>query len=393
MTDAPGRRPRLLLVTRNLPPLRGGMERLNLHMAEEAARWAEVTVVGPAGCRGHLPPHVHAIELPVRPLGRFLLRSAFAAWRAARDVDLVLAGSGLTAPAALLAARRAGAPAVAYLHGLDLVTPHPVYRACWLPAMRHLSRAITNSRNTERLAEEAGVAHGRVAILHPGTRLPDAAAAAGDFRERHGLGAGPLLLSVGRLTERKGLAAFVEHVLPTIVARHPDARLVVIGDDAPDALQRHGTGDPSTRLREAVQAARLDHHVVRLGACDEATLQQAYAAASVHVFPVRHVPGDVEGFGMVAIEAAAQGLPTVAFDVGGVGDAIADGRSGYLVAPDDHACFAERVLQVIAQGRSAMADSARSFAEGFSWDAFGRRLRRLLEPLAQASRATHVVRD
>jgi phosphatidylinositol alpha-1,6-mannosyltransferase len=389
MREDQARRPRIVLVTRNLPPLRGGMERLNLHIALEASRWADLVVIGPEGSRQHLPRAIEVIEIPVRPLWRFLLRSASAAWRAAMGADLILAGSGLTAPAALLGARRSGGKAIAYLHGLDLVTPHPIYRACWLPAMRHLAAAITNSRNTARIAQDLGVAGGRIAIVHPGTKLPSAGADAGDFRDRFGLGDDPLLLSVGRLTERKGLAEFVEEALPRIVATHPGARLLVIGDDAPDALKRSAGPDPGLRLQAAVRATSLEAHVRRLGACDDATLQQAYAAANVHVFPGKNVPGDVEGFGMVAIEAAAQGLPTVAFDVGGIADAVAQGASGYLVAAGDYEAFASRVCDLIAAGRGGPMDAmARGFAQGFSWEVFGERLRTVLEPMVSAVTAT-----
>ena len=65
-------------------------------------------------------------------------------------------------------------------------------------------------------------------------------------------GEGPILLSVGRLTERKGLVQFITHAMPLIVAEHPHARLVVVGDDAPNAL-RKGAGDPSRDLLAAIE--------------------------------------------------------------------------------------------------------------------------------------------
>ena len=374
-------RPQILLITRNLPPLRGGMERLNQHIAIELDRNFDVTVIGPMGCRQHLPDGIKVHEVPTRPLWRFLLRSMSAAWREATgNLSVAMAGSGLTAPAALLASRRSGAKAVAYVHGLDLVTRHPVYRWLWMPALRRLDVAFANSASTADLAMRAGVARGNVMVLHPGTRIPDAAPVdAAGFRARFGLGDVALLLSVGRLTERKGLREFVATALPRIVALHPDVRLVIIGDDAPDALHK-GTADAGQRLLETAVALGLQGNLCRLGPCDDATLDQAYAAAAVHVFPVRHVPGDIEGFGMVAIEAAAHGLPTVAFAVGGVPDAVGDGRSGYLLKPGDHEGFANRVCDVVAAGRAApMRTTARAYASHFAWERFGERLRAALQ--------------
>lgn len=373
-------RPRVLLVTRNLPPLRGGMERLNQHIAIELDVGAEVVVIGPEGCRQHLPARIKVIEVPTRPLWEFLLRSAIAVWReAASGISVAMAGSGLTAPAVILASWRSGAKRVAYVHGLDLVASHPIYQWLWMPTLRRLDVAFANSARTAQLAMGAGVARRNVEVLHPGTKLPDSHFADGDaFRARFGLGQGPLLLSVGRLTERKGLGEFVTHSLPSIVAKYPSAQLVIIGDDAPDAL-RKCHADSGQRLVDRADALGLGTNIRRLGPCDDATLSQAYAAADVHVFPVRHVPGDIEGFGMVAIEAAAHGLPTVAFAVGGVPDAVSDGNSGHLLQPGDYDGFSARVCDVLAVGRgSAMRGAARKFAQNFAWEHFGERLRRML---------------
>lgn len=380
MPESGGSRPRILVVTRNLPPLRGGMERLNQHLAAALAGEAELLVVGPQGCGEYLPAGVQVHEVAVKPLWRFLAKSMSLAYRlAAGRLDLVVAGSGLTAPAAVCAARRAGARSIAYVHGLDIVASHPVYRALWLPMLRRLDAVLANSANTADLAARAGIAQGHVAIVHPGTSLPqEDAGDGGVFRARFGLGDAPVLLSVGRLTERKGLAAFVEQALPTIVAKHPGVRLVLVGDDAPDALRRHGA-DPAAALARAADACGLSDRVLRLGPCDETTLGQAYAAADVHVFPVCQIPGDVEGFGMVAIEAAAHGLPTVAFAVGGIPDAVGDGASGHVLPPGDYGGFAERVCDVLAAGRdSPLRESARAFARGFSWELFEARLRSLI---------------
>jgi phosphatidylinositol alpha-1,6-mannosyltransferase len=85
---------------------------------------------------------------------------------------------------------------------------------------------------------------------------------------------------------------------------------------------------------------------------------------------------------MVAIEAAAHGLPTVAFDIGGVADAIADGRSGWLVPAGDYAGYIQRVIQVLDTGRSAAVEAAcRSFAEAFAWSSFGSKMTAALRHL------------
>lgn len=367
---------RVLLITRNLPPLRGGMERLNLGVVTALASKVELVVIGPAGCRAHLPKQVAVYEVPVVSLPLFFLKVMELAWRLGRDhFDLVIAGSGLTAPMALLAAKRSGARSLAYVHGLDVTTKNLVYRMFWLTAMRRMDAAIANSANTADLAMRAAVAQGNVAVVHPGVELPlSTESSNNDFRARFQLDDAPMLLSVGRLTERKGLAEFVDLAMPLIVARFPGVRLVVIGDEAPDALSR-SANEPAAKLIEAIARHCLQKHIIRLGPCDEITLKNAYAAADIHVFPVKQVSGDIEGFGMVAIEAAAHGLPTIAFAVGGVPDAVGDGVSGWLLPPGDYDGFAARVCKVIAaKDGGSLHGSARLFAKDFSWPLFGERL-------------------
>ncbi len=197
------------------------------------------------------------------------------------------------------------------------------------------------------------------------------------FRERHGFGQRPLLLSVGRLTQRKGLAEFVAKALPVVVSHHQDALLLIIGDEASDALHTR-TGSERERILAAARDAGVERNLHFLGRCDEATLGAAYQAADLHIFPVLELPGDVEGFGMVALESAAHGLPTIAFAVGGVSDAVQDGQTGTLVEPDDYGSLGEAVIRQLAQTHGSTTAVCRDFAAGKAWPVFGERLRKLL---------------
>lgn len=403
--SSPSPRPRILVITRNLPPLVGGMERLNWHMAEELSKVADVRVVGPEGVAAMAPADVPVREAPLKPLWQFLLRARALARREARawKPDIVLAGSGVTAPLARAAARTCGAKATVYVHGLDVAVKHPVYRAVWIPALRRMDRVIANSQATAALCRGIGIDPARIGIVHPGVDLPVggpegptsvatvsqtavAASAAptggvsvvagglegpiATFRQRHHLANRPLLLSVGRLSARKGLREFVTLALPQIVAVHPDAMLLVVGDAPHDAL--HAEAQTPDSIRAAAVQAGVAENLCFLGTITDYTeLGAAYRACDVHVFPVREIPGDPEGFGMVAVEAAAHGLPTVAFATGGVVDAVAEGQSGHLVPSGDYAAFADAVLRTLVT-RGVLRASCVEFAQGFAWCEFGR---------------------
>ena len=377
-------RPRILIVTRNLPPLVGGMERLNWHMAEELARAADVRIVGPAGSAALAPDGIAVCEVPLKPLWKFLLVAAHRARLEAMGwkPDIVLAGSGLTAPLVLRAARACGARAAVYAHGLDVAVKHPVYRALWLPSVRRMHRVIANSRATAKLCRGIGVDAARVGIVHPGVEspqiLPDAATIA-RFRTRHELGDRPLLLSVGRLSARKGLSGFVMHALPRIVAACPSVMLLIVGDAPRNAL--HARAQSPDDIRAVAMQVGVADNLRFLGEIPDHELESAYRAANVHVFPVRPIAGDPEGFGMVALEAAAQGLPTVAFAIGGVEDAVVQGQSGHLVQPGDYAAFAQRVIELLEpENAIVMESNSRTFAQAFTWERFGKDVMRLLLP-------------
>jgi phosphatidylinositol alpha-1,6-mannosyltransferase len=285
-----------------------------------------------------------------------------------------------------LAARLAGARCAVYLHGLDIETKHPGYRLLWHPFLRRCDLVIANSRFTRALAEDIGIEPGRLQILHPGVKLPGLTSAAdlrADFRDRYRLGEAPLMLYVGRITVRKGLLPFVREVLPQVIQTVPNARLVVIGSE-PDAALLSDKGILG-RIKDSLRNSGLEERVLFLGErqADDPDIGAAYFAADVQIFPVQDKPGDHEGFGMVAVEAAAHGLPTIAFAAGGVTDAVANGRSGTLVKPGDSGTFAQETIGLLSAApdeKTALAESACAFASGFAWPAFGRRLIRLCNP-------------
>ncbi|SEP61563.1 phosphatidylinositol alpha-1,6-mannosyltransferase [Ectothiorhodospira magna] len=371
---------KILLVTRNLPPLTGGMERLNWHLAQELAQEFAVAISGPHGSQQRAPVGTQALKtFASAPLYRFMLESLVTTLSNTRHFrpDLLIAGSGVTAPHVWLGSRLCSARTAVYLHGLDLIASHPLYRAFFLPCIQRMDLALTNSHHTAQLARNVGIDPRRIKVLHPGVTLPDVTSrydTAAFLQSINAVGR-TILLSVGRLTARKGLLEFVRHALPAIVSVRPDVLLVIIGAEATETLGARRANRLEAIRREAEDMG-LGKHLRFLGKVDEEMLMQAYRSSALHIFPVLNLPGDVEGFGMVAIEAAAHGLPTVAFASGGVPDAVADGVSGRLVPTGDYAAFSKTVIDLLSDSQTEITpERCREFSSRFAWERFGAKTR------------------
>lgn len=372
---------RVLFITRNFPPLTGGMERLNFHAFEALAARYDMALIGPEGCEPYVR-EVAASGISTASSLRHVMRCCARALRLARQwrPDLVVAGSGVTAPPARIAARCAGANSITLVHGLDLIYPSALYRIGFLPAIRNSDLVIANSNNTARLARAAGVKGERIEILHPGVSLPGDLSAVQPPRLDFDPGDRKILLAVGRLIRRKGIPAFIRHSLPRIVKERPGVMFLVAGG-ASESTPLKGQG-VEAEIGRAVEEAGMGAHVRLLGRVTDEALRQLWSIADLHLFPVLDLPGDVEGFGMVAVEAAAHGVPTIAFAAGGVGDAVEDGVTGYLVEQRDYPAFARAVLRGLeAPGEDLRPRDCIDYAARFSWDNYGRRLQAICERL------------
>lgn len=366
------------MVTRNFPPLTGGMERLNHHVFLALSESFDVALCGPEGSH-NLIGDAPCWEFPASPAWRYVGGSLIAAVKAARawQPDLIYAGSGLAAHAANVAAWVAHAPLLVFLHGLDIVAKNTIYQRIFLPAIRSCDAFLVNSANTAQLAKRNGIAEERIRVVHPGVALPDFSvldARRAEFRRQFQLGNRHVLLSVGRLTQRKGIVEFLEHCLPGIIQTYPEVCLLIIGDAPMKGLGTNAVNIVG-QIEEVIDRHGLHQHVRMLGAVDDATLSDAYFASDLLIFPVRELAGDVEGFGMVAVEAASHGLFTIGFASGGVSDAVAEGQSGNLAASGDYAHLTNLILNQMSNATLERQTACRQHAEQFTWDHFGEKIR------------------
>jgi phosphatidylinositol alpha-1,6-mannosyltransferase len=330
----------VLYVSRKWPPAIGGMETYSVELCAELPQFVKLTKrVLPGRANGY-PPH------PISLL-RFLLATATFLLLHGGRYDVVHFGDLVLFPLAWLhAMRHRNVRRVVTVHGLDLLYGNrrgagpAVYRR-FLGWARRRSRAsvhcyIANSRNTARLATEAGFAP--VAPIPLGVRLRSPAPMPAAPRQP------AYLLFVGRIVPRKGAAWFASEVLPQLP---PPMTLRVAGNP----------WDP----RET-DKLKANPRVEVLGFLDAPSLDRERAECLAIVMPNRSSTDqtDVEGFGIAALEAARDGVPIIASAIEGLTDAIIDGKSGFLVAEKDVAAWLHAIQRIQAWTPAQRADYART---------------------------------
>ena len=197
-----------------------------------------------------------------------------------------------------------------------------------------------------------------------------------EARARLGLKEDPAyILSVGRIERVKGLDRLIE-AFAALRRERPelDARLLHVGGEIregavrigesyhPEDFASHAQGAEVARLETLARGLGVANSLIFLGAKPQEALPLYYSAADLFALPSRY-----ESFGLTAIEAAACGLPTLAFDVGGVSQAVREGVSGYLIADGDINAYAEKMLEMLETPRERPSRAALEWAESFAW--------------------------
>ena len=352
--SAPREPLRLLYIARAYPPTLGGMETFAHRLAESLSQQAHVvTLVNRRGKKA-LP-----LFLP------YALASASYLARRHR-VQAIHLADALLAPLGWALKRATGLPVTSSVCGLDVTYPNPIYQSLVPRSLARLDMTMPISRATEEQVRE------RAGPLTPTTVIPLGVnplptpddGTIRDFRRLARVGAGDkVLLTVGRLVKRKGVAWFVEQVLPHLPN---DVVYVVIGEGAETAA-----------IEAAGWAAGVAARVRMLGRVSDKLLAAAYRCADLFVMPNVPVPGDMEGFGLVALEASASGLPVVASRLEGINEAIQHEHNGLLISPrsaDDYVATLTCLLGLSHQQVRALGESFAEFTlRTYGWEKTARR--------------------
>lgn len=380
---------RVLWLTNDLPPRAGGIEQFVGNLLERVHPESTV-VVGPAA-RGtdRAEAEGHDASRPYRTvrLGGAVLPTLTTARRTvavARDHRAEVVVLGASWPLGELAprlGRELGVPVVALSHGLEAGLAKVGLGRLIRRSTRGLAALTTISGFTQRsLAPHVRAA--RLRRLPPGVDVerfrPDVDG--GRLRAAWGVPADvPLVVCLSRLVRRKGQDVLLD-VWPEVRRRHPEAWLVVVGE-----------GPLGGELERRARALGAGGHVRLTGRIAWEDLPAAYAAADLFAMPcrTRAAGTDVEGLGIVFLEAQASAVPVVVGRSGGAPEAVQDGISGTVVDGSDPAAVARAIDRWLAepQARRAAGLAGRAWVEQrWSWHAIAATFRDLLDEVVAAAR-------
>lgn len=243
-------------------------------------------------------------------------------------------------------------PYIVLVHGLDISRPLLSKRKKFLlkKVLKSAEIIIANSAYTGNILRKYNLKDKRVIIIYPGI---DAIREVPNFKRNQNL-----ILAVGRLVERKGFDVLIR-AMQTVKDKINDAKLVIIGD-----------GYDKSRLNKLVDSLKLKNQVSLLGNANNFTLEQHYKHAKVFAMISREINGDIEGFGIVYLEAAMRGLPSVAGKSGGASEAVQHNFTGLCVEPFDENEIAKSLIYFLTNEheREKMGRAAYFRAiEKFNW--------------------------
>jgi len=336
----------ILFISRAYPPVIGGIEKQNYEIGKALAEITRTDIIANTRGKRLLP-----LFLPYA-----LLRVLFCIHR----YDAVLLGDGVLGILGYLLKLVSAKPVACIVHGLDLTYSNALYQKLWVRIfLPRLDRLIAVGNATIHQGMLRGLPASKFVFIPNGVAAPASLAPC----SRHDLEVflnkklpGPVILTLGRLVKRKGVAWFIENVVSRL---DRDITYIIAGE-----------GREQSAIMTAIHENKLQNRVQYVGGVSDRDKQLLFCTADIFVQPNIKVEGDIEGFGLVVLEAATHGLVVIASDIEGLKDAIQDGQNGFLVAAGDAGAYRQKIQEVLKNPaeKEAFSKKARDYTRNnYAW--------------------------
>jgi len=330
---------KILFIARNYPPNIGGLETLNRELFLQLKKKSSIELFKNTN-------HRYSIKFLVSGLFKVIFS----------DCKVILLSDALLSLYVPFI-KVLGKKVIIRVNGLDITGPNFFYQSI-IPFLTNLSdRIICISNATKKECLKRGIAPGKCVVIPMGVnpnefllKIPKEQLRTKLFNKLKVTKKNQtILLSVGRLVKRKGVAWFLNKVIPKFNSQY----LYVIAGDGPE----------KGNIQKVIARKKLQKRVFLLGKIDSETLKLLYNSADIFVMPNIKVKGDIEGFGIVALEAASCGLPVIASNIEGIKDAVLEGKTGLLIERKNSSEFIKAIKTINLNRKSII----KAVKNKFSW--------------------------
>ena len=334
-----------LIITRNYPPQVGGLENYSYELIRQFEQYTSCKKITLAKKKIHL-----LWFYPYCLFKAILLVKS-------RSIPFVHLCDGVLSPIGWVLKCVTNTRVSVTIHGLDITYHNFFYQKIVPWFIRKLDRVICPSRSTSSECIKRGIGPGKIEVIPNGVRYEslqikrDKTNLRNDLEKIVGISLErkKVLVTVGRLIKRKGVAWFVDNVMTRLNNHY--VYLVV------------GEGPEKEKIEQLQKSLGLENRLFALGAVTDTVRNLIYHASDLFIMPNISIDDDIEGFGIVAVEAGAVGLPVVGSDVQGIRDAVIEGETGYLVPERDTEGFVNAIMYMDLKKEAVQS----SVQERYDW--------------------------
>lgn len=369
----------ILFVSHKYPPVIGGMEKQSFELIN--------------GIQQHITVHRIVYQGPDSRL-KFFLQLNSRIKKACKEnpgISVIHFNDGLMAACCLLHRGYDHLKKTVTVHGLDVVYPNFCYQHFILPAFNKFDLIIAVSKATADACISRRIAKEKVVVINNGVDThPQATASrqqveelfAGKYQQQ--IQNRRLLVVMGRPVKRKGFSWFIQYVLPDL---HDDFLLLVIGPVTKKSRGNRflqilpafirtpvelflGTPSDEQRMEQLIAQPGVRNKVFRMGKLPFHEISSILSVADAFLMPNIPVKGDMEGFGLVCLEAVICGANVYAAASGGITDAIHPGKNGTLLPPADRAAWINTINNDLEPRATTSYNAGQAIAftaKNFSW--------------------------
>ncbi len=336
---------KILFISRAYPPVVGGIENQNYELNYWLGKITKIKIIANQRGKKFLP-----FFLPFAFLkGLFLLKN-------------LLLGDGVLGIVRWFLKLFHKKPVVCIVHGLDLTYKMTLYQKLWINFfIKKLDKLIAVGNETIKIGISKNIPAEKFVFIPNGV---DVQKYLGQFSRQDlekvigkNLGNKKVLLTSGRLVKRKGVAWFIENVIPLL----PKDVIYVVSGDGPDRKN----------IEKVVRQKKLESQVKILGYVKNEIRNLLFNTCDLFIQPNIKVTGDIEGFGISVLEAASCKMPVIASDLEGLKDAIKNDQNGFLVKPYDVSEYVVKIKELLNNEnyRHQCGEKARQYViKNYSWE-------------------------